>query len=433
MDGLTKFRLKNRGEWVNLYQIIQGYYKISVEGKDCNRFFQICSYHDIFLWQIRKENANWYTCFCCRRSLEQLYVIGNKTNIKIQVVDRAGIPFWLKYVRKQSWFIAGAIMALFLLVECSGRIWDIQIEGNRYYDADTLLRAIKKEQIYIGMPLKKVDYMNLAAYMRGQFDRITWASAEQTGCRVILHIKENLLKTEVSEPKEGESYDIIAKKDGIVHRILVRNGTAVAEPGMEIKKGDVLISGKMPIYNDNGDIVEEKPVHADGDVFILTNYAYYNEINRTWFENELVKEEKKCLLQIDKYRYEIPHISDLVRKNNRKYHDFIATVQSITPVCLTESFQVPVGIGTKKRFFYKKVPKTYSDLQLKKLSEGEFYYFCTNLEKKGVQIYENNVKMYMSDASCVMTGSISVIEETGSCIVSGTWSEERNVNGGVDE
>lgn len=418
---------------MNLYQIVYGYYKIHIVGEGRNRFFNICSYHNIFLWQIKKMDENSYTCFCSKKDLEQVYMIADKTNIKIDILDMAGVPFWLKYVRKQSWFIAGAIMALFLLVECSGRIWDIQIEGNRYYDVDTLLRGIKREQVSVGMGLRDVDYIQLATRIRADFERITWASVEQTGCRVILHIKENLIKTEIAEPKEMESYDVIAKKDGIVHSILVRQGTAVVEPGMEIKKGDVLISGKVPIYNDNGDILEEKPVRADGDIWILTNYAYYNEINRNWLKTELVKEQKKPVLQIGKYRCEIFPLLSFLHKKKEETYDYNVIVQSQEPIYLTDTFQLPIQKGVKKKFFYKNIPQTYSDLQLKNQSEREFYYFCTNLEKKGVQIYENNVKMYMSDASCVMTGNISVIEDGGSCKASSPWSEERNVNGGVNE
>ena len=48
--------------------------------------------------------------------------------------------------------------------------------------------------------------------------------------------------------------------------------------------------------------------------------------------------------------------------------------------------------------------------KVKSLLEDDFYQFCSDLEKKGVQIYENDVKIDVSDYYGIMSGSVSVIE-----------------------
>lgn len=412
---------------MNLVDFFLGYSLIQIKSEDCRRFFNICGYHGLLLRDIQgcseRDDLEKYQLYIRNRELDQVKAICKKTNTTVECIQKRGISVWIDYIKKHIWFMAGAVMALFLLFIYSRRIWDIQIDGNRYYDNWTIIRQLKEINIRSGMPYAQIDCSELSSYIRNLNNKITWASAELDGSKLIIHIKENLLlKEEDDSYKSGDAWDLVADKDGIINNILVRQGISEIDTGQQVKKGDILISGWIPIYNDSGEVVGNEVVCADGDVTIMSTYAYYHEINRKWCEYTITDSYFEPLIQIGNYRWECDVVTALYNKNN----EYSTLTTHEKPIQITTTLSLPIKVGYQRRVFYEKNDKKYSDSQLKDISEREFYLFCSNLEKKGVQIYENDVKMYMSDASCVMAGNISIIEQTGILKQSDFLQNDRN-------
>ena len=69
---------------------------------------------------------------------------------------------------------------------------------------------------------------------------------------------------------------------------------------------------------------------------------------------------------------------------------------------------MPISCGMKSYLFYTEGKKKYTEKEIKELLAARFHRYCRDLEKKGVEIIENNVKIY--------TGS-NVTEEKGNLIV----------------
>ena len=94
-------------------------------------------------------------------------------------------------------------------------------------------------------------------------------SAELTGTRLTVHVRENdgILKAETGSDAPCE---LTAGSDGTVTKIIVRNGIVRVKAGDEVKTGDVLVSGKPPIYDDSETLVKTNLVHADAEVYAET-------------------------------------------------------------------------------------------------------------------------------------------------------------------
>ena len=54
--------------------------------------------------------------------------------------------------------------------------------------------------------------------------------------------------------KEGEGMDLVAEKEGEVVSIITRSGIPRVTAGMKVNKGDILVEGGVPIYNDDGTV-----------------------------------------------------------------------------------------------------------------------------------------------------------------------------------
>ena len=75
-----------------------------------------------------------------------------------------------------------------------------------------------------------------------EIEELKWAGVSLEGAYMNIQIVERLM-----EPPADESMDLFAAKDGLVMDILVLAGQAAVEPGDTVKKGDLLISGKMSL------------------------------------------------------------------------------------------------------------------------------------------------------------------------------------------
>ena len=392
-----------------------GYYEIGIKAEDFKRFFGICTFHGISFLKMNlsecEEETN--TCFCrirCDR-YERLKEIAKKTNVELTIVKKHGFPVLIEYIKLHIWFLIGAVTALFLLIGLSRRIWDIQVDGNEYYGFEQFQRFLETEEIRSGIRMSDVNCMDLSAAVRENFTKVTWASSEIDGCKLIIHIKENVITESEISASEVAAYDLVSDKDGIIEEILVRKGVAQVEIGQSVEKGDLLISGWIPIKNDAAEVVAQEAVESDGDVKISCEYSYYDEIEREWLENQIIEENNLPVFQIGDYRFEM--FWPTFQKNSENNEQFVEKIYIERKMKITDTFLLPVRIGTCKQLIYEKNPQNYTDSQLKEIAENRFQEFCTNLEKKGVQIYQNNVKMVISDVSCVMSGKISVIEKIG--------------------
>lgn len=385
---------------MDLSYYLLGYYTISVKEKDYKRLLNICTYHGITFWNlcISKECT-----FSVRADqLKQIKAAAQKTDISYEVLKISGLPVLIQRVKQHIWFLVGAVMALFLLISLSLRVWEIEVIGNSYYGPDIFARFLDSEGIKTGMPVNKIQYAKLASDIRESFERVTWASCEIDGCRLNIYIKENqLLKDEKEHTvTSGRAYDLIAEKEGTICSLFVRNGVARIEEGQSVAKGEVLISGLVPILNDAAEVISYQPVISDADVAVFCEYSYYHEIERQWFEYKEIETRTIPYLQIDKYRFDI--------RDPKIQNDIFFDVLHITQNRFSH-----IEYGTIRLIKYEKIPRNYSDDELKQMAESHFEEFCSNLLKKGVQIYENNVKMNVSDVSCITSGNIVVIEKIG--------------------
>ena len=80
-------------------------------------------------------------------------------------------------------------------------------------------------------------------------------------------------KQELSKFENGA--DLVASCSGTVVSILTRSGIPTVRPGDSVSRGDLLISGRIPVKNDDETVREYLSVVADGDVILETDYRVH--------------------------------------------------------------------------------------------------------------------------------------------------------------
>ena len=240
----------------------EGSVKVRIDGRGMERFFNIAAQREIEIWDIETEERE-KKCGGKRsvyfkimpRDFKHLKSIAEKTGVRLRITEKHGLPFWMITGRRRSLWVGGLATFFLLIFVSSFYVWDISFDGNCRFTDETLLHFIDAVPVRCGMRKSEISCADLENRIRNAFPEISWVSAELTGTRLTVHIRENdgILKAE----KEPETpCNLAAKADGTVIKMIVRNGIACVKAGDTVAAGDILVSGKLLIYDDSETLVK---------------------------------------------------------------------------------------------------------------------------------------------------------------------------------
>ena len=278
------------------FRYLQGYLKIRVWGYSPERFMNLCSNRGILLWDITRREAD-YLMYISLSGFFRLRPVVRKTGTRVAVLERRGLPFLLRRMRKRKVFVMGLLACLAFLIIMSRFIWAIDFEGNRAVTDDMLMDFLVENGVEYGTARSGIDIERLEEKLRETFDGITWTSVTIDGTRLIVNVRENDLVMTEEETKEAlDGYpgsDLLATQDGTVVSILTRKGVPQVTAGMEVKKGDVLVSGAVPVLADDGTVREYQYCHADADVVVSYEVTYEETLALNYEYKNYTGREKK--------------------------------------------------------------------------------------------------------------------------------------------
>lgn len=441
-----------------------GYLCVKIEGANCQKVLSMCSFRNIYLCDVTCSDCNnckkeselqhSYILKLPWKQYQELQSLCDKTDSQLIILSRHGWLYLQSRMYEHLSFIMGIIICLSLILFMQTRIWDIQVTGNIYYDNPVLIEYLATQNVIPGISKNRVSCIELADKIRQEFPKIKWTSVELDGCNLIVHLKENLhlgMEANLTNDEEiileqdrttsnesqnmnageseismesAESIDLVSEKDGIIKSIFVRSGIANVKEGDTCKKGDILVKGQIPIYNDAQEIVRYDYVEADADIVVQYDYHYYDEKERNIDEKVLIKTDKSAFFQIFDYYFSLNKFmaktdtekngnSDTSYYENNKNNISKEHLKNASQLKITPTLTLPIYFGSTTTYEYETISRFLTENETKELLEEEIFYFCDDLEKKGVQIYKNNVKMYISDAKGTALGKVTVFENVG--------------------
>ncbi len=388
---------------------LKGYVKIRIQGFSPERFLNMCSYHDIYIWGLAPA-GNGYEMYLSIADFRRLKQLARKTHSKVKLVRRCGFPFFLFRYRKRKLFFFGLFICIILLKMYSLFIWDIHFEGNEKWPDETLAEYLKSEGVAPLMLKSEVDCPGIVKNIRKEYNDIVWVSASVDGSRLKIQIKENddtfLSESgaagadeKTSAGGEERPTDLIAASDGVITSIVTRSGVPQVHVGDEVKKGDILVLGRVDVVNDSGEVTGYQYQQSDADIFADTQLEYTDSIARTY--QEKVYDDKnryQPYIRVGEVRISIGSVSG--EYENREL--------SVTehPLKAGENFYLPFSWGIKKARSYTFQKKTYTEEEIRRILSGNFQQFCKDLEEKGIQIRENSVKIHLYADSASASGTL---------------------------
>ncbi len=377
-----------------------GYVKVTVYGFAPERFMNLIIKNDIIIWNVEtiEQGFSFYTG---RRNLLDMKPYLKKTNMKIQIMEKHGLPYFLKSHRKRTPFLVGFILFGVFLYIVSQFVWEIKVTGEDTLVAENLLKQIEEKYIPLGTLKSNVDCAKLEESLRRDFDEISWISCELKGTVLTIHLEEGMLIGEKEDLKI--TGDIVASKDATITKIITRQGTPVAKVRDKVKKGEILISGTIYIYDDNNEVMETDYIKADGDVYGTTRQSYEDYIDLKYYKKQY-EEKGKTYITFYFMNYCFTPFIPKVESEN------VDTCTQVHKARIFSNFYLPFGYKTVRCTEYSLQQKQYSDKVAKKILEERLDKKIMYFEQKGVEIIENNVTIEKVDGQMRATGHLILNE-----------------------
>lgn len=383
---------------------LRGYVRLCVAGYSPECFLNMCCFHQLFIWGLEPTGKG-YGMYMSISDFRKLKPLVRKTHTKVTLEGRYGFPFFLARYRKRKLFFAGLFLCAVLLRGYSLFIWDIHFEGNVRYPDTTLAEFLESEGVAPAMLRSRVDCPGIVKAIRKEYNDIVWVSASIDGSRLKIQVKENEDTFPEEETSAGEEkpVDLIASADGVITEIVTRSGVPQVHVGDAVKKGDILVLGRVEVVNDSQEVIGYQYHSSDADVFADTQIEYTDTLDLTYQEKVYDGKKKyQPFLRLADWTVSVGSIRNKYEHSER--------VTEETQIRLGENFYLPFSYGMKSVKSYSLVERKYTEEEARQLLSLDFKRFCEDLEEKGVQIRENDVKIHLYENSATASGTLFLNE-----------------------
>ncbi len=394
--------------FIERWKYLQGYVRVRLSGYAPERFFNLCGSRGILIWNLEYVDGQYEFCISVK-GLKGLKPILRKTRTRFAIKERAGLPFVFVRCRKRKLFFAGAAACCCLVYVMSLFVWKIEVNGNLHETDSAILEFLEKENVYHGLLKSRIDCEKVEEALRAEYGDVIWASAKLEGTALIIDVQESLAAGRQAPGEaagDGAPSDLVAEKDAVIYSILTRQGTPQVEKGMRVQAGSLLVEGRNPVLDDNGEIASYQYCASDADILGVTEYQYEDKFPLRHKEKAFTGEESVSYgLRVFGRLARLPYFG-----GRFKEYDAVTDERAAK---IGETFYLPLSLVRQTRREYETVEKTYSKTEAETLAKERLDGFCEDLEQKGVQIIENNVMIVTDGKNCTASGSLRAIEPIG--------------------
>lgn len=251
---------------------LAGYVTIEVKGSYPERFFDLCTRHQIAVWDIYKTNATTATGTILLKDISKVRKIKRKAIYKIYFKNRKGLPFSLIHSVNKKPLIIGFLLAFIMIFILSNIVWRIDIAGLD----EEMNKKVREQLESYGVTEGSFQWQiespgNLQSRLISDIPELLWIGVKKNGSTYFF---EGVEKTTVEEEEETEPGDLVAAKEGVIADLFISKGQPLVKPNDVVYPGDVLVTGSL------GDQADEEEndlkVAAEGEV-----------IAEVWYKSEV--------------------------------------------------------------------------------------------------------------------------------------------------
>ena len=381
------------------FNYIFGYVRISIEGYYIERFINICTSKKIVIWNLKREAGIKLFFNAGINEFRELCKIAKKTQCKIKIEDKKGVPFILHRYKKRKIF-AGFLLAIVIVIAISSNfIWNIQIEAQDDEEFENIEQDLEAVGLKVGKAKSEIDTKEIMNKLRLKRDDIAWVGMELKGTNMIVKLVKADKKPEIVD--DSEYCNIVSDKEGIITKINVQNGTANVKVGDTVKEGMVLVNGWM-----EGKYTGVRYVHAKAE--IEAKIWYTENITIPYNATETIEtggEEVNYGIKLNNFEINFP-------KGVSKF-EFYDTIKEEKKFKLFSDFYLPISIIKETKKEVKKEQKEYSVDEAKNLGIQQLEQQLDEKIADKDKIVNKNINTYENQDGVEVEVTYEVLETIG--------------------
>lgn len=166
------------------------------------------------------------------------------THTRVHILAKYGWPFIaLRWWRRKT-LIAGILIIGLTLVALSQMVLSVKVTGNNMIPEEQLLQSAENLGLKTWVWQKDVDTRKIAKALVEEFPDAAWVGIDQQGTQITINVKEKIRP--IVQTERG---NLVANRTGILHELMVIQGTALVHEGETVKAGQVLIEAPASLDN----------------------------------------------------------------------------------------------------------------------------------------------------------------------------------------
>lgn len=377
----------------DILNLIFGCISFCAENGFSERFINSCNRNNIPLWDISKKGST-LTAKTTPSGYLRIRQPAKESSMKVRMTKKSGLPFFFNRYLKRTALISGFIVAFFLLIFLSGRIWIIEVTGNETLTDSEVIEAFEDAGLTIGSSKRTLQLPKIESAAMLKLSDASWAAVNLHGCVAEINVRDLGQIPDIET--HGGTSNIIARKDGQISVLEVYRGSAVAEIGQPVLKGEPIISGVTQSRLDTTLFTD-----AHGYIVAKTNIEVHTETDNKIIEC-VTKDKKVWSLYFLGIEFLPP------RKDSGDFYEYRSRLN-------INGKTLPFGLNYRLYSDFEEKEKTISDemAELMALTDYslEFYY------KTGhTQIINHSVSIKKEEDCFKITGDCFCYENIGETI-----------------
>lgn len=263
------------------FRSILGYVHFSLEGDQLVQFVHLCQKESILLWDVSFIENNRIEAKIYVTDIKKIKKLADELNIDVEILSRKGISFYLVTIWNQKERVVAFLLSTLLLFYLSQTVWKVEINGVATHLEHEITERLQKFGVYQGaFRTSRLPVEQMEAHIMETLPELLYISVKKRGT---IYTIEALEKQEEKLTENTRPTDLIARKSGIIQKMLVKEGQAVVHVNDFVKKGDLLVTGKM----DMDDVEQEADESEDDEQNIKLVTSEGDVYANTWYEVEV--------------------------------------------------------------------------------------------------------------------------------------------------
>ena len=233
----------------DIFYYFRGSYKVTVEESFKRDAVNIMYVHQIHYYKPRLIEDGSFAFRIFSNDYDAIKTLFEDSGIHYEISDIMGIPRTIRFLKRRPGIACG-ILIFFSIIWLSSRvIWNFSVTGNDSVPESDILSLLDDLGCGYGDFIPTIDFDSLHAKFLSESDNIAWISVNMKGTHANVEVRE-VINGNRDVRDEGTYANIIASEDAQIMSLRITEGTAQVVPGDVVKKGDILISGVIPVKED---------------------------------------------------------------------------------------------------------------------------------------------------------------------------------------